>query len=302
MLDPFLIWTPVLVLPLIGLLRFIGCTSFSAEVPPTPPPEVQHTVQVSPGDIEIAPGKSQTFGATVDGHNKANVTWTAGAPGTLAAAVYSYPDPYEIPRRTTDQVTAESKDFPGTKGTATVHLISNSAKFVASDAGTKGFWQGLYGKKGYAIASPKNLPTIPTDNLNQLPPYLNQLTGFPGVVTNNLGSPPDPSALANPTPGKSPIVAFWPTATELRLTLEFTDSVSHRVAIYCVDWQNLGRKQTIDILDPSQVPITTLDSQTLQNFHPGIYLIWDLTGKVQIRVTHTAGGGPTAVMSAIFFE
>jgi hypothetical protein len=43
-----------------------------------------------------------------------------------------------------------------------------------------------------------------------------------------------------------------------------------------------------------------LSTQTVSSFHGGIYLVWTISGDVQINVTLT--GGANAVISGVFFK
>jgi hypothetical protein len=53
----------------------------------------------------------------------------------------------------------------------------------------------------------------------------------------------------------------------------------------------------IDVVDSSSRAV--LDSQTLSAFGSGEYLVWDLSGHVQLRVTSLSGSG--AIVSGLFF-
>jgi hypothetical protein len=60
------------------------------------------------------------------------------------------------------------------------------------------------------------------------------------------------------------------------------------VALYAVDYDHGSRAETV------------LDTRTLSGFVGGVYLVWDLTGNVTLRVTNT--GPQNAVVSGLFFD
>src|SRR5262249_45377703 len=58
------------------------------------------------------------------------------------------------------------------------------------------------------------------------------------------------------------------------------------------------RSEQIDVLDAATG--TVLNSQTVSNFTGGQYLVWNVAGHVQFRVTNLLGSG-NAVISGLFF-
>jgi hypothetical protein len=70
------------------------------------------------------------------------------------------------------------------------------------------------------------------------------------------------------------------------------------VALYVLDWDNLGRSETFTIADATSG--ASLDSpRRVSSFRNGAYLIWTITGHVTITVT--ANGAPNAVVAGVFF-
>jgi hypothetical protein len=82
------------------------------------------------------------------------------------------------------------------------------------------------------------------------------------------------------------------------IDINLTDGAAHRVALYLVDWDVNGREMRVDVLDAATQHVLT--TQTVQSFHAGIYLEWNLRGHVILRFTST--GGTNAVLSGIFFD
>ena len=91
--------------------------------------------------------------------------------------------------------------------------------------------------------------------------------------------------------------ATW-YGSSFTVDLALTDGLSHRVALYMVDWDTNSRAQTVEVLDPSDN--TVLASQSVSGFNGGRYLLFDVTGKVRFRFTATAGAN--AVFSGLFSD
>jgi len=360
MLDHFIFLSPLLLLPILALLRFIGCTPFagtdggggvtvvlnpssvdlgpgqsqqftalvngtasadviwstnapnglfkaadpfipgssSATVSATSKTvatatgsatvNLKHvTVSIAPAAVALFPGTSQKFTATVQGSPDLNVTWTAAD----SSGLYTAPTPYVIGAPAVSVIATSNAD-PSASASASVALIGNGAAFVASDSTTIGSWQGIYGSAGWLLAE---LPA----NLVQLPSYLPTVAAPPTVFT--FADPTaDARGLQKPPAFTTRFAAAWFDPNALTIDLDFLDSQIHRVAAYFIDWDSVGRLQKIEILDNSQVPPRVLDTRSLANFSGGQYLVWNLTGKVLLRITRTAG--PNAVISGLFFE
>jgi len=67
------------------------------------------------------------------------------------------------------------------------------------------------------------------------------------------------------------------------------------LAVYAIDWDNLGRAETVEITDSAG---HVLDTRGLSNFLNGQYLAWTVAGHVKIQVNRTSG--PNAVLSGVF--
>ena len=86
--------------------------------------------------------------------------------------------------------------------------------------------------------------------------------------------------------------------TRNRRDINLTDGQPHRLALYNLDFDFLGRSQRIDVRDA--VSGALLNSQTLTDFTDGRYLVWQLTGHVVVQITRL--GGLNAVVSGLFFD
>ena len=166
-------------------------------------------------------------------------------------------------------------------------VISNTgaASFVTQDTTTKGNWQGTYGQDGYVVIADQSSD----------PSYV---TPLPGGQTQVVwaSSTNDVRGLQKASNPSDRIAGVWYTDSSMSIDLAMNDSSPHQVALYCVDWDGGGRSQTVDILDTNG---NVLNTRTLSNFTGGVYLVWNLTGHVKIRITFT--GGYNAVMTGLFF-
>jgi hypothetical protein len=82
------------------------------------------------------------------------------------------------------------------------------------------------------------------------------------------------------------------------IDVKFTDGQSHRMALYSVDWEHAGRAQQIEIFDAATGVL--LASEWLNDYSGGVYLVWNVSGHVTVRVTNA--GRPNAVVSGVFFD
>ena len=91
--------------------------------------------------------------------------------------------------------------------------------------------------------------------------------------------------------------ACWFAPTSFTIDINLTDGQVHQVALYARDWDNGGRQERVDVVDPATGAV--LQSKTLASFSGGVYVAWSLSGHVQLRVTNLAGAN--AVASGLFF-
>jgi hypothetical protein len=161
---------------------------------------------------------------------------------------------------------------------------SNPATFVKTDTSTQGSWQGVYGAQGYDAANgPLSLP------------------GYAQVTLSGqqswtwAASTTDARALQS---GSTRLAATWYSGSSFTVGVNLTDGAQHQLAVYAVDWDNQGRSERIDLINATTGAV--LDSRTLSNFQGGEYLVWDVSGNVQIKVTNL--GGMNAVLSGLFLD
>ena len=195
----------------------------------------------------------------VTGHVTLRITWSGGA-NAVVSGIYFGP--------------------PASGGTGT------SATFLKTDTTTSGNWGAAYGSEGYMVAG----------DLVSNPSYVAPvMSGANYWVWNS--SPSDVRAPQRPSNPSNRVAATWYASGQYLIDLNVTDGAQHQVALYCVDWDSTGRRQTVDVLDANN---NVLNTQTLSSsFTGGVYLVWNVTGHVKLRLTWT--GGANAVASGLFF-
>ena len=162
-----------------------------------------------------------------------------------------------------------------------------SATFIATDTTTQGNWKSKYGAEGYTVV----------DDSAKNPSYAAGVTSSLATDYSWVSSTMDLRALQKAAAADR-IATSWYSSSFFYVDLNFTDQTTHQVAVYCVDWDSHGRTQTIDILDASTNAV--LNTQSISNFSNGVYLVWNVTGHVKVRVSRT-NSSINAVVSGIFF-
>jgi hypothetical protein len=158
-----------------------------------------------------------------------------------------------------------------------------SAGFLSTDSVTQGSWKGVYGSEGYMI---------PGDTA-ALPSY-GQLTTTGALYWLWAASTNDVRAVQRAGSGRIMSASYG-----MAFTMDLdVGSQSHQVAIYSADYDPWGRQQRFDILDA--VTGALLDSRTISSFAGGQYVVWNIQGRVTVRVT--ALTLPNAVVSGVFFK
>jgi hypothetical protein len=162
---------------------------------------------------------------------------------------------------------------------------SASVTFVELDTSTKGNWKSVYGGDGYSTVN---------DSLSY-PAYVQVgVTGYTSPTW--MASTSDVRGLQKAATSDR-IAARWDSSSSFTIDINLTDGLTHRVAIYGLDWDGNNRSERLDVLDAGTDIV--MDSRTISSFNGGEYLVWNLRGHVKIKVTKT--GPKTAVVSGLYF-
>jgi hypothetical protein len=162
---------------------------------------------------------------------------------------------------------------------------STGARFVATDGATHGNWKGVYGAEGNWVAGASA----------SIPSYANLTASSPQWIWGTLPTSVNAPLLPGTTTNR--IAACWYSSTQVGFDLSINDGRYHRLSIYCVDWTSSGRQQRVDVIDRNTGAI--LDTRNLSAFSTGVYLTWDVTGNIGLRLTPST---VNAVTSSIFFD
>jgi fibronectin type 3 domain-containing protein len=179
---------------------------------------------------------------------------------------------------------------PGSMEASALASLTN-AVFVKSDAATQGSWKGAYGADGFNVINDSSVdnpsyPNYASVSASDNRPYM--------WASSSAAS----YALQKASAGSTDrIGACWYSATSFSIDVNVSDSKTHQVALYLLDWLNNGRAETITVTDPATN--TVLDSRSASSFANGVYYVWNVAGHV--RITFTRSAGANAVISGIFF-
>jgi hypothetical protein len=215
------------------------------------------------GSTSLAPGASTTF----------TVQMSAASVGSYSGtASFATNDPANNPYTFILSGTVASAPPPGT------------ALYVDPDTSTQGTWQGAYGAQGYDVAGgPSSLPSYARLTLSGEQSYT-----WAASTTD----------VRAPQSGTGRVAATWFSSSNFTVNVNLTDGGQHRLALYVLDWDNQGRSERIDVINPATGAV--LNSQTVSSFQGGEYLVWDVSGNVQFKITSLAG--PNAVLSGVFLD
>ena len=180
-------------------------------------------------------------------------------------------------------------DVVGGGGGGGGSVPSNVASFVKSDAGTSGSWKGAYGSAGYNIIN----------NAVSNPSYANVSASGASSWTW-AGSTSVSQALQKAGTATDRIAACLYSPSSFVVDMNLTDGQTHQVALYCLDYDNNNRSQTIEVLDADTN--AALDTQNLSSFQSGKYLVWNIKGHVKFRFTNKAGVNTNTVLGGLFFD
>ena len=171
---------------------------------------------------------------------------------------------------------------------------SGTATFVEADDTTQGNWKGVYGADGYNIFEDEvNDPSYAVVSPSGNTPYTE--------LDHALTSSPDVHWLQKAATGSTERnFSSWFSETDFTLDINLTDGQEHRVALYCLDWDDDKRAQRLEVFDAGSNDL--LDRQDVDKFSAGRYLVWRLKGHVRIKVSHKGPPHSNAVVSGLFFD
>jgi subtilisin family serine protease len=171
--------------------------------------------------------------------------------------------------------------------------FGEDAHYVDTDATTLGNWTGSnYGATDAYVVG---------DDFPGLDAEAGNVVSITGATEEVLASATtNPRALlrvGNDLAG-SRVEAYAFTTSSMTINYAPGDYVQHQLALYFADYDNDKRVETVTLTNPTTG--TVLAHQTVSNFRNGKYLIYDVTGPIQIVIQDVAY--PNAVLSGLFVD
>jgi hypothetical protein len=173
----------------------------------------------------------------------------------------------------------------GVTGQAPASGSWNAAQFLGEDAVTQGNWRSRYGSQGAAMPGDTALPGWASISTNA-PVYT-----WAGATNESRGM-----VKVN---GVSRTAACWYSDTTVSFDVNLADGQTHPLAVYLLDWDGWGggRRVRVDIVDAATNSV--LDSRAIAAFGNGRFLVWNVRGRVQLRVVNQ-NTSSNAVVSGIY--
>src|SRR5262249_19769250 len=109
----------------------------------------------------------------------------------------------------------------------------------------------------------------------------------------------DPRALQIPGTTNRVAAAWMAHSNSFSINVNLLDGQAHNLALYALDWDNLGRTEQIQVSNAATGVM--LDSETISSFTNGVYLQWAISGDVVIKITQIAGTSHP-IVNALFFD
>ncbi len=225
----------------------------------------------------------------------ATASWTVGGVNGSVAGTFTYTPAagtvLDVGNNQTLSVSfapTDATDYTPAAAMTTIDVISatTSAAFLKKDATTQGNWINTYGTEGYnVIQDAASYPSYAT------------VTSTGQTAHTWAISTTDVRALQNPG-GSGRIAATWYSASSFTIDVGFTDGQAHDLELYFLDWDSIARSEQVQISDAASGMV--LDTESVSSFHGGVYLDWQVSGHVVIKITKITGGN--AVLSGLFFD
>ena len=234
-----------------------------------------------------------TGGATI------RYTTNGTTPSSTVGTVYS--NPVNISSNTTLQAIAYESGYTNSTVASGVYTLNIPATYT-TDTGTEGSWWSsegyVYGSMGYVLCAWNNF----TDLVSLNGSYVSSVTPNGQSDFWWAGASQANSAPINPATNTR-AAACWYTSSNFTAQIALNnpnDGVAHRVAVYCLDWDNAGRIETVDLENPSTgTSLLSGGPVTVSSFSNGKWVVFTCYGNVMLKMTNTSGN---AVISVIAFD
>ena len=179
----------------------------------------------------------------------------------------------------------------GNSQTISFSLTPATLSSLAQSQAPQGNWVGSYGADGYALPTWTNAWT----DLVSMP--LSSMALDNGSRYQWSSSTTAVQALQSPDASTRRAATFYDPA-QIRLHLTFTNAYSGTLHLYALDWDAVGRRETITVNDGSGPRTADISSAFDQGVWVNAPINVSAGGSVTISVTNTGAGN--AVLSGIF--
>jgi titin len=216
---------------------------------------------------------------------------------TVAADLKTYTDTGLTPNATYSYSIAasngkgESNWIPAPNPVTISGIAYATVARKADDTVTKGSWVGTYGNQSYDMISSKKAATgVALASSGLINIWAASTTDVRGLQT--------PDKTSRTARCYYSIPAYGLTSFDLDVNL--ADNATHKVSLYCVDWDTVKRNQMIQVVDCNYN--TVIDERTITGFNGGMYLVWEVKGHVLFRIVNNSTSSGNAVVSGIFID
>ncbi len=257
------------------------------------------------GGAPAVPGPPTGLSASAISASQIGLSWTASGGATSykvqrspdgssgwtqvgTSSATTFTDSSLVPS-TTYYYRVLASNGPGSSAPSNVASATTSAGLAYSQS-PQGTWTGSYGADGYALLNwngGSDLVSLPQSSLvfDQGSRYL-WSSGTTAV-----------QALQSPDTSTRHAATFY-DADQVRLHLTFSSAYSGAIHIYVVDWDAIGRRETLTVNDGSGPQTANITTDFSQGAWINVPINVAAGGTVTVTVTRT--GGMNAVVSGIF--
>jgi hypothetical protein len=165
-----------------------------------------------------------------------------------------------------------------------------SAVFQKTDTTTAGNWKGVYGADG---------SMIPNDSTH-IPSYAGVTVGSTANTYTWITSTSDARALLKYASTTDRISSTYYNYPNFTIDVNFTDGLTHQIALYLSDWDSQRPSETITILDAGSN--AALDTRSVSSFSTvPRYLVWNVRGHVLVQAA-VPSTSINAIINGVFFD
>jgi hypothetical protein len=177
-----------------------------------------------------------------------------------------------------------------------------AASFIKEDSTTSGNWGGVYGAKGYILCNYSDS----TNDLRKLPSFITSVNYKKNINCQWAAGSSDKRAPAANAQNNFPrnagairtndLVACDQTMT---VDINVKDQQEYQVALYFVDWDNIGRRSAVEMFD-LQTKKSIAPVKIVNGYYGGKYLVYKFDKSARFRIDQVRG--LNAALSGIFFD